>query len=74
MCHQDRNTNYIYSIGFILINSEAIGEDERYRTLFSNFGIPDPIEYQEVFKDSDPNEEKINFDFINKKSKELFLT
>ena len=61
-------------IGYISVNSEAIGEDERYRTLFTNFGIPDPKDYQEVFKDMPIYEESHDWDFINKKSKQLFLS
>lgn len=62
------------TIGFLAVQSEAIGEDERYRTLFANFGIPDPKEYQEVFKDMSVHEEGLDWDFINKKSKQLFLS
>ena len=61
-------------VGVFSIKSEAIGEDERYRTLFTDFGIPDPKDYQDVFKQSSLNEAGQNWDFINKKSKELFLS
>lgn len=70
----NRKTKQVYSIGSIAINSESVDEDERYRTLFANFGIPDPIEYPEVFKENDPLEEGKDFQLINRKSKELFLT
>lgn len=70
-------------IGSINVQSSTIGEDERYRNLFTNFGIPDPIKYIDVFKDNndDNNEElfhkyddNMDYDFLNKKSKKLFLT
>lgn len=60
-------------IGEILINAECIDEDERFRTLFNNFGIPDPISYSKIFKESNINESKLDYNLINKKSKELFL-
>ena len=66
-------TRYYY-IGLITFKCKAIGHDERYRTLFANFGIPDPIEYPYVFKEYDPLEEGNDYDFVNKKSKELFLS
>ena len=62
------------TIGYLAVQSEAVGEDERYRTLFANFGIPDPKEYQNVFKDMPIYEEGQDWDFINKKSKQLFLS
>ena len=62
------------SIGYLSVHSEVIGEDERYRTLFTNFGIPDPKEYQSVFKEIPIHEEGQDWDFINKKSKQLFLS
>ena len=61
------------TIGYIACKCEAIGEDERYRTLFTNFGIPDPKEYPTLFKDVDYLEEGTDWKYINKKSKELFL-
>ena len=64
----------INPIGYIAVKAEAIGEDERYRTLFTNFGLPDPKDYQNVFKDSDILEEGQDWEFINKKSKQLFLS
>ena len=66
-------TEYFY-IGIIFFKCKAIGQDERYRTLFSNFGIPDPIEYPHVFKEYDPLEEGNDYELVNRKSKELFLS
>lgn len=60
-------------IGEIVITAEAIGEDERLRTIFSNFGVPDPISYPHLFKEANINESNIDYNLVNKKSKELFL-
>lgn len=85
-CYEDTMLMYIVNmssfaetfnpvpVGVFSIKSEAIGEDERYRTLFTDFGIPDPEDYQDVFKQSSLNEEGQDWNFINKKSKELFLS
>lgn len=64
----------IFYLGAVTIKSESIGEDERYRTLFTNFGIPDPVTYPNLFKEQDPDEEGVDYELINRKSKELFLT
>ena len=69
-----RITGEEYKIGEIYVTAEAIGEDERYRALFANFGIPDPITYPHLFKDAKPYEDKIDWELINYKSKELFLS
>lgn len=53
---------------------EAEDEDERFRTMFTNFGIPDPYSYHKVFYDVSPNQDGKDHNFLNKKSKELFLT
>lgn len=53
--------------------TEVEDEDERYRTLFTNFGIPDPITYPNIFKEQDPQEEGTDWRLVNRKSKELFL-
>lgn len=63
-----------HNIGYLAVQSTSLGEDERYRTLFANFGIPDPKDYQNVFKDMPIYEEGTDWDFINKKSKQLFLS
>lgn len=68
------NPNILYKFGAINIKTEVIGEDERYRTLFANFGIPDPITYPNLFKEKDPDEELTDYELVNRKSKELFLT
>lgn len=69
-----KNNDEPYLLGKIKLHAEAIGEDERYRTLFTNFGIPDPKNYLDVFKDAGTDEDLENKELLNKKSKELFLT
>lgn len=67
----------------ITVQGTAIGEDERYRHMFTNFGVPDPKTYLDVFKDNDEITEEelyhkyddnIDYDFLNNKSKKLFLS
>jgi hypothetical protein len=72
---EDGHINEIYTnIGMIHVGAEAIDEDERYRTLFANFGIPDPKNYPTLFKEVNPKQEGTDWELINQKSKELFLT
>lgn len=68
------NENNIIKIGEFNVTVETEGEDERFRALFANFGIPDPIMYPSLFKECDIKEEKTNWEIVNRKSKELFLT
>lgn len=63
----------IIPIGEIELIAEAEGEDERYRTLFTNFGIPDPKFFDHVYKDSYIDDDKPDFRSINRHSKEMFL-
>lgn len=63
-----------YLWGLITFFTEVEGEDERYRALLGNMGIPDPEKYPNIFKEQDPEEEGIDWTLINKKSKELMLT
>lgn len=65
--------NQIYLIGTINLQAEAVGEDERYRTLFTNFGIPDPLTYSEIFSNTDINENYTDNILLNQNSKRLFL-
>ena len=62
-----------YFIGIIQFLTEVEDEDERFRTLMTNFGIPDPIKYPNVFKQQDVDEQGCDWTLVNKKSKELFL-
>ena len=55
------------------MSGETEGEDERYRTFFENFGIPDPKYYNDIFIDSDINNDSPDYISINKNSKKMFL-
>lgn len=68
------NENIVFFMGAISIKTEVEGEDERFRTLLTNFGIPDPVNYSNIFAEQDYQEEGKDFDLINRKSKELMLT
>ena len=73
-CSEEELPGIIYPIGTIKMNAEAIGEDERYRALFTNFGIPHPEEYMNVFADTDLNEALVDKIAMNKNSKRMFLS
>lgn len=62
-----------YTLAEISVNAEAIGEDERHRTLLSNFGLPDPKDFPKLFKEADINEDYPDFEIINPKSKQMIL-
>ena len=73
---QDKSNSEIgeaYPIGEFMLNAEAEGEDERYRTFFENFGIPDPKEYNNIFSNTDINDDLPDYVSINKNSKKLYL-
>ena len=70
----NKNTDKKYLMGLITFLTEAEGEDERYRALLGNFGIPDPIYYPNIFSEQDPKEQGIDWTLINNKSKELMIT
>lgn len=63
-----------YLIGEIKLLAETEGEDERYRTFFSNFGIPDPKDYYRAFADTDILEDSLDYMKINDYSKKMFLS
>lgn len=63
----------VYPVGEILMTAETEGEDERYRAFFTNFGIPDPNEYDKIFNETNMNEDLPDFSSINKHSKKMFL-
>ena len=67
------NTDIAFFAGVISIKSEVEAEDERFRTLLGNFGIPDPISYSNLFAKQDFAEEGLDYKLINEKSKELFI-
>lgn len=64
----------IIRIGEFTIEINAIGEDERFRTLFENFGIPDPKDYYNVYSDVSSKEEGIDNIKLNQKSKDMFIS
>lgn len=63
-----------FLVGLFTFLTEVEGEDERYRALLGNLGIPDPIKYPNIFKSQDPDEQGVDWTLINSKSKELMLT
>lgn len=80
-CYQNIMAMYLktmddtkYLLGLFTFLTEVEGEDERYRALLGNLGIPDPIKYPNVFKEQDPFEQGVDWTLINNKSKELMLT
>ena len=72
--NSDTENEQKYLLGLLTFLTEVEGEDERYRALLGNLGIPDPITYPNIFFEQDPNEEGINWQLVNNKSKELMLT
>lgn len=71
---QQKDTENSFFIGVIVIKTELEGEDERYRALLGNFGIPDPKDYANIFSDQEYDEEGTDYKIVNEKSKELMLT
>lgn len=65
--------NTLYIMADIVVNAEAIGEDERHRTLLGNFGLPDPKDIPQLFKESDINEDYPDWKLLNQKSKHMIL-
>lgn len=63
-----------YLIGTIKLFAETEGEDERYRTLCDNFGLPDPKETYNAFAETDILQESPDYVKINKFSKKLYLS
>ena len=65
------NSNHV--IGEFNVYGESEGEDERLTTMLTNMGIdllPTDIK---IFKESDVNEEQIDWILLNRKKKELLL-
>jgi hypothetical protein len=69
----DSAGNKINLIGTIKIYGETVGEDERLTTLLSNFGMSLQEEDFLIFKNTDINEFKVDYQIINDKRKELLL-
>lgn len=68
------NPDKVYFMGAISIRSKAIGEDDRFRTLLTNFGVPDPKYYSTLFAGQEFGEELPDYKIVNEKSKQLMLT
>ena len=62
-----------YIMGEVLVTAESIGEDERFRTLLSNFGLPDAKDIPKIFNEADINEDLPDFQIVNPKSKLMIL-
>jgi hypothetical protein len=66
------NGNY-NTVAEIVVNAQSIGEDERFRTLLTNFGLPDPKDFSKLFKEADINEDLPDYEIVNSKSKHMIL-
>jgi hypothetical protein len=53
---RNETTEEDFFIGAIEFRTTVVGEDERYRTLLENFGVPDPKIYSNIFREQDPDE------------------
>lgn len=74
ICLVKRDTDDIIPIGQLNVICVAEGEDERYNALLANFGLQHPKTYHNIFKSQDINEANIDWNLINYKAKELFLS
>jgi hypothetical protein len=70
---EDYSLGYPKIIARIEIHGETIGEDERYKTLLSNFGRKLNSEDAYILRPSDPKEPYTDYEIINAKRKELLL-
>ena len=57
----------------ILVNSQSIGQDERFDTLIQDFGLPNPKNDPKLFKEADINEDLPDWKLLNYKSKHIIL-
>ena len=48
---RDNVTNEDFLVGAVEFKTTVEGEDERYRTLTENLGIPDPRIYPNIFRE-----------------------
>ena len=62
-----------YVMAEIVVNAESIGEDERFRDILGNFGLPDPKDFPLLFKEADINEDLVDYQIINPKSKQMIV-
>jgi len=70
---EDLSLGYPKIVARIEIHAETEGEDERYKTLLSNFGRRLNAEDTYVLRDSDPKEPLTDYEILNVKRKELLL-
>lgn len=63
----------LYLLGDILVNAEAIGQDERFKSLSENMGLYDTNSIYNIFKEADINEILPDYTLTNEKSKLLLL-
>ena len=73
VCLLDKSTQDITIIGTFKLFAETEGFDERYRTFFTNFGLPQIEEYENVFRDSSSSEDNPDYISMNKHAKTMFL-
>jgi len=57
----------------VIVNSEAIGQDERFQVLQQNFGLPEPKSISKLFKEVDINEVLPDWKILNYKGKHMIL-
>jgi len=70
---EDLSLGYPKIIARIEIHGETIGEDERYKTMLSNFGRRLNSEDAFILRDTDPKEPYTDYEIVNAKRKELLL-
>lgn len=70
--YKDINGN-LYLLGDIVVNAEAIAQEDRFKTLCNNFGLYDIDQIHEMFKESDIHEALPDYKLTNEKSKLLLL-
>jgi len=57
----------------IIVNSQSVGPDERFDTLITNFGLPNPKNTPHLFKEADINEDMPDWQLLNYKGKHIVL-
>lgn len=62
-----------YPLIELIVNAQSIGEDQRYDTLLDNFGLYKPKSIPKLFKESDINEDNLDWNLLNYKAKHLIL-
>lgn len=62
-----------HQITEILVNSQSIGQDERFDTLIQDFGLPNPKDIPKLFKEADINEDMPDWQLLNYKGKHIIL-